>query len=391
LSQTKIAYFIGCLGTGGAEHQLLELLRNLDRSRFSPSLVLFEDKTASRADGLVVGTHSLGIASTGKTRWRVPGLATTAAVLRLASYLRHHSPEILHAFLPAACALAVPAGKLARVPVVICTRLSLTNGYRTGGLRDGVDRLATRLCDFVVCNSTAATLEVVELDKVPSERVTTIYNGVDTLRFRPGDRRLRKQYGWNDNNIVFGVVANFIPYKRHTDFIRAAAIIAAQEPLARFVMAGEDHGPLNSIIEEIERYQLQDKFTVIRGTAEPERLYPALDVYICSSETEGLSNVLLEASACDLPIIATRAGGNPEVVRDGENGFLVDIYDYAAIAERGLTLIRNPDLRKCMGSRGREYTELHLSVSRMVQNHELLYDKLLAGPARPNLRHELER
>jgi glycosyltransferase involved in cell wall biosynthesis len=223
-----------------------------------------------------------------------------------------------------------------------------------------------------------AARELLEEDGLRAKKMAVIYNGVDTVRFQPGDRALRHQYGWKEENVVFGIIANFIPYKRHGDFVRAAALIAAKEPLARFVMAGEDRGPLKSIAEDIDRLRLQDKFTIIQGSAMPERLYPAMDAYICTSETEGVSNVLLEASACGLPLIATRAGGNSEIIREGENGFLVDIRDNEAIAERALTLLRDPVLRKAMGLKGRQLMEEKFSVSRMVNNYERLYEGLLA-------------
>jgi L-malate glycosyltransferase len=379
VSKVEITFCIGSLAIGGAENQLLELLRKIDRSRFAPSLVLFEDKTSSRASGLVEHFYSLDIPSSGNSNWRMRGTKATAALFRLSSHLRRHRPAILHAYLPAACILAAPAAKLARIPIVIGSRRSMVSSYRTGNILDHVDRVTTRLCTSVVGNSKAVSNELVTIDGVPTERVTTIYNGVDTLRFRPADRSLRKEYGWKDDNIVFGVVANFIPYKRHIDFVRAAADIAAQEPLARFVMAGEDRGQLTPLLRQIEQFRLQDKFTVIRGATEPERLYPSLDVYVCCSETEGLSNVLLEASACGLPIIATRTGGNAEVVRDGQSGFVVEAHDWAAMAERGIILIRNPDLRKSMGSSGRQFTEVNFSVSAMVHNYELLYERLLVG------------
>jgi glycosyltransferase involved in cell wall biosynthesis len=235
------------------------------------------------------------------------------------------------------------------------------------------------MSEFMVCNSRAVADELVTIDHVPSERVTTIYNGVNTMRFRPSDRSLRNEHKWGDDNVVFGIIANFYPYKRHIDFVRAAALIADRAPHARFFMAGEDRGSLASVKAEVRRYSLEEKFAIIPGMSNPERAYPSLDVYICPSQSEGLSNVLLEASACAVPIIATRVGGNPEIVKHGENGFLIDVSDHNAIADFALKLIQNQNLRRTMGAKGRALVEHNFSISKMVRNYELLYTQLLAA------------
>ena len=373
----KLTYIIGSLGSGGAERQLLELIKRIDRNRFTISLVLFEDSTQSCATGLVDEIFSLQI-ELQQSKTPIRGISTVAAIWRLTRYLQRSKPNIVHAILPASCILAAPAAKLAGVPAVIAGRRSMLDGYRRGGLQGVADRIATRMCNVLVGNSNSVSREVVEIDGMPSERVMTIHNGVDTNRFCPGNRDLRKQYGWNDEHVVFGIVANFIPYKRHSDFVRAAALIAKSNPNARFVMAGEDRGILNDLTAQIHESALGPLFTVIPGTPEPERLYPAMDVYICTSQTEGLSNVLIEAGACGLPVIATRVGGNPEIVVDNYTGYLVESQQPEAVASKALQLSSNPELRYAMGERARQRVTCEFSMIRMVNAHEKLYESLLA-------------
>jgi len=375
----KIAYLIGSLAIGGAEGQLVELLSRLDPSRWETSLVVFNEQHAERAPAALRQVLSLGIHSGGNSRSYLKAWKTITAVTRLAGYLRSIRPDILHAFLPASFILAAPAARLARVPILVGSRRSLVNCYRTGGPRAMADRLATRWCDFVLGNSAAVTDELIHMDGVPAEHASTIYNGVDTARFRPGDRSLRQVYGWGADDVVFGIVANFIPYKRHADFVRAAALICAKSPHARFIMAGEDRGILPAIREEIVQAGLESRFVIIPGTLEPERLYPAMDAYICTSKTEGFSNVLLEAAASGLPLIATRVGGNPEIVFPGENGFLVPVSSPKEIAESALAIIDDPTLRRHMGRHSRELVERRFSLEIMVRQHELFYEKVIAA------------
>ena len=375
LEPIKITYIVGSLATGGAENQLLELMRHLDRSRFAPSLVLFDNRTAKRAENLVEQIDCL-LDYSADSPQSVAG-KSAGAVWSLMGYLHRNSPDLLHAHLPQACMLASLSVALARKSVLIGSRRSLTNAYRSSPILGYSDRLATRMCDYMVCNSEAVAHEVVNMDGVPPARVGVIYNGVDTERFRPGDRSLRQQYGWGAEHIVFGMVANFIPYKRHIDFVRAAELIAAREPRARFVMAGEDRGTLAGALEQVGRAGLNEKVRVIAGTAHPEHIFPALDVYLCTSETEGFSNVLLEASACGVPIVATRAGGNEEIVNEGETGFLVAIHDPAALAERALSLTHDAQLRWRLGLQARRRTEEKFALPRMIQSHEHLYIRAL--------------
>ena len=379
MRRARLIYVIGSLAAGGAEGQLIELLKHIDRKRFRVSLALFETSNAYRAAGLVDEIVSLRIDSPLGSKSTFRGTKAVAAMLRLTRFLRQAKPDIIHAILPASCLIAVPAAKLAGVPLTIVARRAMVDSYRTDKLLSALDRIITRSATYAIGNSEAIRGELIEIDRLPPERTGVIYNGVDTerFRFRPADRELRRKYGWREDNLVFGIVANFLPYKRHTDFVCAAALIAKSNPNARFVMAGEDRGTLDALRRQIRDSGLEPFFTVIPGTLEPERLYPALDVYICTSGTEGLSNVLLEAGASGLPIIATRVGGNPEVIVDGYNGFLVPPAEPEVLAAKALHLSSSPDLRRAMGNRGHQRVGSQFSIAAMVQAHERLYESLL--------------
>jgi len=374
-----IAFLIGSLDLGGAEGQVIELLRRLDRSRWRTSLVLFESSTEWRAAGVVDRVYSLGISRESSSSWRMRGWKAAVAITKLTALLLELKPDVLHAVLPASFVLAAPAAKMARVPLLVGSRRSLCDCYRSNRILACVDRLATRACDCVIGNSRAVSSELTNIDGLPPERTATIHNGVDTGRFRPGDRSFRVAQGWTEENVVFGIVANFLRYKRHSDFVHAAARIAERAPQARFVMAGEDRGTLSGLRSQIANSGLESRFTIIPGTTEPEKLYPAMDAYICTSETEGFSNVLLEAAACGLPMIATAVGGNAEIVFPGQNGYLVPVNAPEKIAQGALSLIGDAGLRSGMGCRSRDIVRQCFSLDLMVRQYEELYDRLLAA------------
>ncbi len=373
----RIAYIIGSLGTGGAERQLLELLTHLDRSWIEPHLVLFTPETAERAQGLVSDVFSLDIPPR-PAHWRSKLMTGAKAAFRLYRHFSKIRPDIVHAILPVSCILGSPAGRLAGVPGIIASRRSMTDSYsRSDRLLATIDRFAMRMADYSLGNSQAVTREIMELDGIPARKALTIYNGVDTDRFHlQGDRSLRMEMGWEEGDVVFGIIANFIPYKRHIDFVRAAALIEKRFPHAKFLMGGEDRGELGKVREEIERLQARN-IRIIEGVRRPEKLFAAMDVYICASTTEGLSNVLLEAMASGKPIIATRVGGNPELVVEGETGFLVPSHAPGAIVEAAIALLRGPGLAKRMGENARRRAEQSFSIRTMVERYHDLYRKLL--------------
>jgi glycosyltransferase involved in cell wall biosynthesis len=379
LRPASIAYLIGSLETGGAEGQVMELVQRLDRTRFAPRLILFEPSTSLRVFGLVEDVFTLDIPREPVTAYRPRGYAALKAFLRLCRYLRRTRPDILHAHLPASCILGLPAGRLCRIPVVMGSRRSLTGSYRAADWTYNLsDRLITRFSRFMVGNAEAVTRELVEIDGLPAAKTATIYNGVDTERFRPGRSDFwREHYGWKNGEVVFGMVANFFSNKRHIDFVDAAAILRRQYPHTRFVMAGKDRGVMPAVRAAIARNGLSEVIQVVPGTSRPENLYAAMDVLVCCSDREGFSNVILEAMACGKPVIATAVGGNVEAVEDGSTGFLVPRRSPPSLAQAAECLVQDLALRQLMGRNARQRAEERFSVLKMVCAHEQLYARLL--------------
>jgi len=239
--------------------------------------------------------------------------------------------------------------------------------------------MATRAADFVLGNSQAIVDEVRRLDRVPDSKTQVIYNGVDTGRFSPAKRPgLRRELGWGDEHLVFGMVANFIPYKRHLDFIRAAGLIHQRISQARFLLVGEDRGEMPVVQKALEEAGLASQTRTLPDTPAPEQAFAAMDVYMCTSETEGFSNVLLEAMATGLPVIATDVGGNREAVAEGINGTLIPAHAPDLIARAALHLAANPDRLREFSFQSRKRAEELFSLAKMVRAHEDVYLRLSA-------------
>jgi|GEM_PF-385701 glycosyltransferase involved in cell wall biosynthesis len=378
-AKLRVTYILGSLRDGGTERQVLQLMQHLDKMRFDPSLILMEDANLDRVRGVVENCFVLGIPQTGSSRWLQRSMSLSKAVYLTAKYLRNLHSDLVHAFLPGPCILGGIAARLARVPVIVGSRRSLPSQYRARKLMAGwADSAAFRLAHFNLGNSQAVSSEMIDIGKCPEPRCGTIYNGVDLGRFRPDlPSTLRQRLGWTQGEVIFGMVANFRPCKRHCDFVDAAAKITKRYANARFILAGTDIGTKSDVLRQVSALSLTDKVRVLDSTPSPENVFAALDVYVCASDAEGFSNVLLEAMACGKPVIATRVGGNEEAVAHEISGLLVPPNDYQTLAEAAMRLLDHPALRHKLAAAGRARVERDFSIAAMVGAHEDLYSQLV--------------
>jgi len=334
---------------------------------------------ADRAQGVVDDVFVMAIPPGGNSNWFPRGLDYANAIRRTAAYLRQSQPDIVHALLPGPSILGGIAAAFADVPVFIRSPRSMLTLYRSRSrLGSWLDCMFLRRADFSIGNSEAVLREMIDIAKCPPNKCGRIYNGVDTERFHPElSRAWRKSVGWSDDNVVFGLVGNYTPAKRHSDFVEFADLLSKRYPQARFLMVGADHGMKHSIVKQIEDRGLMSKFCIVDETRDPAHIFASLDVYVCASLTEGFSNVLLEAMACGKPVIATDAGGNAEAVADGETGFIVPIGAPQAIAHAAEILLCDSALRRSMGKAGRRRVEEKFSLQAMTHETEQLYLKLV--------------
>jgi glycosyltransferase involved in cell wall biosynthesis len=214
---------------------------------------------------------------------------------------------------------------------------------------------------------------------LPPERFRVIYNGVDTQRFapRPKERAfLRHKLGLSEGCFVVGTVGRMVPIKDHGTLIKAAGMLSRRGLNTHLLLVGS--GP------EIEQHR-----QTVQGTPEltgrvsflgasdniPEPLN-AMDAFVLPSIAEGMSNTLLEAMATGLPIVATRVGGNPELVEEGTSGQLFSPGDVADLADRLGALARSSETRLRLGAAARRRVLAHFTLEQMVANYRKMYREL---------------
>jgi glycosyltransferase involved in cell wall biosynthesis len=204
-----------------------------------------------------------------------------------------------------------------------------------------------------------------------AERISTIYYGVDLEKYRPVNRPA------NGTGLVFGTVARLVYQKGHTWLLEAIPRILEKYPQARWRFAGD--GAKRSDLEaQAQRLGISHAVEFLGSRSDVQDLLGTFDVFILPSLWEGFPNVLLEAMACGLPVIATAVEGTVEMVLDGETGRLVPKEDTAALAAAMLELAGSAKVRQQMGKNGRARVESHFSLGKQVAEFEVLFDRFLS-------------
>lgn len=375
---------------GGAERSLLVLLEALDRQRFPPTVVTFEDGplvARVRSAGVPVDRVPLPPVLLGATQRYcayspVQALALTAAagpaVARLRSAVRRLDPAIVHTNGIKAHVLGGVAGRLAGVPVVWHLR-DFPHAGRTGRFLRALARVVPT---HVIVNS-----EAVGASLGRPHGVTCVHNGVDLHAFSPDvdGAPFRADLGIDPASLVIGLVAHLTPWKGHLVFLEACATIAAAHRNCRFVLVGapvygtDGHDRYaQDVADAIERLGLRDRVIRTGFRDDMPVVMRGLDVLVhASSEPEPFGRTLIEAMASGRPVVATAAGGAREVVVEGETGYLVPPRDAGALAENVLRLADDQALREKLGRAGRERAEARFSATRHARSVEAVYAGLL--------------
>lgn len=379
----KIAYFITSLEVGGSERQLAALLKGLPDNQYEKHVICLSGFGQMEAEvrPVVKALYDLGW-----PRLRVDGklqpkrLFPAAKVLpRLVRTLRKIRPDILHTMIPVCNVMGAIAGRIARVPHIVCTKLSLGDYRDKNQVLAKLENFTDPVFDLVHCKSEGIRSDVASREPIDIDLMRVIYNGLRTAPYyrRAPTARLREELGIPEHAPVLGSVANLHRYKGHLDIVAAAPQLLAQVPDCYFLFVGRDAGAAAEIEAEAERLGVRERIILTGERDDVPQLLQCMNVFVLASHEEGFSNAILEAMATALPVIATRVGGNPEAVADEITGFLVPPRDGAAIAEAAIPLLRNPELARDMGERGRKRVADRFSYEAMILGMQTFYAEAL--------------
>jgi len=390
-SRIRVALVTGGLVPGGAERQMLLLAEGLPRDAFAVDFICLKlrGEYAARAEAGGARVRLLDLKGKKESGWPLPIYVAYLSwtVLRFIAMTAGRY-DVVDAWLYHAYALCTMTRFLTRPRALISGRRSLS-GFKGGfnPLERIADAVARRQTDVFIANSEAVRDDVVQREGLAPNRVRVIHNGVQPIEplSDRARRRLRQTWGAGPHTIVVGCVANYKPFKGLELLIRAVTRVAAEPgaPDLRLVLVGE--GRLRPELDAL-RTQLGAERIVLLHGSEPEArdVYGGFDIAAHASEAEGLPNVVLEAAAAGLPILATDAGGTREIVSDGTTGLLVRVGDEDALVGALGRLSRDPAERARLGEAARADVLERFSTGRMVGEFASLYRELVApgGPQR---------
>lgn len=302
---------------------------------------------------------------------------------RLSRVLRELSPDVVHAHDPhavAVAALALAIGAPARRPALVSSRRV---DFHLKG--NSFSRWKYKQVDGFIAASEAIRLMLLE-DGLPADRTFTVHEGIDLEHVAAAPpANVRAAFWLPTHAPVVGSIGALVPHKGHRHLIDAAQLAIADVPDARFVIVGE--GELRSALERQIRDHHLERHIVLTGfRTDVLGLLKGFDLFVMSSVTEGLGTSLLDAMAAARAVVATTAGGIPEVVVDGETGLLVPPRDARALAAAIVTLLQDPAARERMGRAGLARVAERFSAERMVRETLAVYERVVSrarggGPA----------
>jgi glycosyltransferase involved in cell wall biosynthesis len=307
------------------------------------------------------------------------------AFVELYRLFRRERPHIVHTHTAKAGALGRVAARLAGVPVVVHTYHGhVLHGYYTrlqNSLLRGAERGLGFLSDRLVTVSEQVKRDLVRYGVAGAQKITVIPLGLDLEPFLAGAGqrgKLRRELGLIDGEPLVGIVGRIFPIKNHRLFLEAAARVAKELDGARFLVVGD--GVLRPAMEDYAHaLGLANRVMFTGWRRDLPVIYPDLDALVISSNNEGTPVSAIEAMAAGCPVVATRVGGLPDLIADGETGFLVPPRDPAALAIRILELLRERDTASRISKAAQATVAERFGVERLCRDVEDLYEELLAG------------
>jgi glycosyltransferase involved in cell wall biosynthesis len=357
------------LGVGGAETQVKLTARMLAARGWQIEIVSMIEPPVSIPElaNSSIPVHSLKLK---------PGQPNPLGILRLSRHIRRFRPHVLHCHMVHANLLGRISRLFSSVPVVISTAHSVWEGPRW---RDWAYRITDPLSDVTSNVSRAGLKRYVQERMIDRSKAVWLPNGVDLSDFRPDrfDRTaLRGAHGWN-GRFVWLAVGNLREPKDYPNLLEAFRQVAATRNDRLLAIAGT--GPLEAELRRMaEGMGISHAVQWLGQRADVPQLLAAADAYVISSSWEGTPMALLEAASSSLPIVATRVGGNPEVIEEGISGLLVPAKDPDRLAEAMEHLMaESPQVRLAMGTAARSRVESLYRLERVVDKWENIYEQLL--------------
>jgi L-malate glycosyltransferase len=362
----KLTYLVDFFRTlnAGTERQLGYLLNHLPEAGYAVELISLQDSPFLKREvpGLFPGVQIYSLGATSDISKSLPALVDLYLILR------RSRPDIVHTFFPASNSFGVLIARLARIRRIISSRRDM--GYHLTRKDIRLLKASNLLVNVVVANSHAVQERTIQLEGIRREKTRVIHNGISLDDFKPTSGKK------DDKHPVVGIVANLNrPVKRVDLFIKAAALVHEALPDITFWIVGD--GYLRPDLEQLSSgLGLNSNLLFLGRRDDVRELLKQISIGVICSDSEGLSNAIMEYMAAGLPVVATDVGGNPELVEDGKTGLLIRPGEAQDLTDALITCLAEGALARQMGLSGRQRLCAGFSVERMLGQTVQLYEEV---------------
>lgn len=364
---------ITSLAVGGAQSHLLTVLEGL-RDRFAMDVVYFKDPDLAPEVSVLAGRL---------TRFGLEHTPRPFELWKFAHYVKDGRYQIVHTHLLKADIWGAIVGRAVGVPVIVSTKHNCEDVLQKP-IYGRIHGLLAGLTDTVIAVSSSVAEYMGTTGRILGPKVMVVHYGIRDVQEPPSAalNRVRTHLGIDQTSPLVLCVARLDPQKDHQTLLRAWKYVARQARSARLVLVGSTQLGGEQYVEElkalISALGIGDTVVFAGVRKDVPILMASCDILAMSSQWEGVGLVFLEAMRAGRPVVATKVGGIPEIVADGETGYLVDARDPAALGSSLLQLIKNRDTATTMGKHGRNRYKQLFSAEQMLSKMERLYIRLLA-------------
>ncbi len=376
----NVVLLTDCLAelNGGAEKQIYELAKGLDKTKFKVTVVSLE--TYGDSDPKLI--EDVGCNFKKIYVKRIYSLSGIMKGFFFKRFLCEQAVDIVMTFHFSSDIWGAFWAKQAGVKSIISNRrdMGFWRSKRHVKAYQWINRSVTR----IIVNAKAIAKHISEEEGLSSNKISVIYNGIHISEIQEDNKvkELRQRLGIKEDQIVVMHVANIKPVKGHEYLIRAFANVVKEKKEAQLVLIGEDllEGAMQSLAEELG---IENYVHFLGKRKDVSELLTVSDICTLPSMSEGLSNAVMEYMLAGKPVVATNVGGNPELVLDERNGFLVEKKNAGQLSSALLKLVNDAELRVNMGKNGYQYIAQSFSITKMIEEYSRLFEDV--GSFRENI------
>jgi len=369
-NEIRVLALIAANEVTGPLRGLFQLIEHAKEIRFVLGMFLLKGHQSTCAVAEAV-RRGFQVELLTQTRRYDPGL-----LIRTAKIIRTHRPTVIQSHGYKSALMGWICGRLYRVPWVAFSH-GYTSENRRISLYNRLDAWVLRHADAVVAMS-RAMVDQLAAGGVPLNRIHIIHNAIDPAEHSVGGSgsRWRRRWGISADEVVLGVIGRLSPEKGQQIFLEAFQGVVARDPNRRAVLVGD--GPEKErLVQLVRRLGLTNHVLFTGHDSHIEELYPALDLVVIPSLSEGLPNVLLESLLYGKPVVAAEVGGIPEILKPAGAGWLVPPGNVRALEHAMLDALQDAERRTSSGSAGLEYVRRNCSPQRRAETVSRLYRRIL--------------